>query len=378
MNLQGNSRRSTPEQEIIFNQNISDLSFNSNENQPDTPYFHAPIAFNKTNISSVLKRRTIIDKIFSEPKHKIPMRNGKMQKKEENKSWDLSFVDSSFSNKNTTINSNNNIESSNKPRNVVKFINKPDAKFKTINNDDYSIKARLQLQKQNLKLNLEKPKKKMFNISKVNKNNFSHISNSSFLTLSSQNSKKYNTISVDKIRKPNIKIKRNFDITPSVKRSNSIDINKIKCSDGSHLHILSFANSINNDKSNDKISFLSYPRMMTLISKSEEDKRIVFMFIPSNAYSTFGIENYEIKLVHSQSRKILYSFNILSIQFCEVSKKNDKVIKIIVNTKDYNEEYYLFCNSAIEAKTFVTALNFAVNVSKCKAFTFTEKFGVGK
>ena len=369
MNLQGSSRRSTPEREIFLNQNISDLSFNSSENQPDTPYFHAPITDNKTHISSVLKRRTILDKIFSEPKHK-------MQKKDNNKSWDLSFVDSSFSNKNTTINSNNNIESLNKPRNVMKFINKPYEKFKTINNDDYSIISRLQRQKENLKLNLEKPKKKMFNISKVNKNNFSHISNSSFLTLSSQNSKKYNTISVDKVSKPNIKIKKNFDITPSVKRSNSIDISKIKCSDGSHLHILSFAKSLNN--SNDKISFLSYPRMMTLISKSEEDKRIVFMFIPSNAYSTFGIENYEIKLVHSQSRKILYSFNILSIQFCEISKKNDKVIKIIVNTKNNNEEYFLFCNSAIEAKTFVTALNFAVNVSKCKAFTFTEKFGVGK
>ena len=376
MNLQGSSRRSTPERDIIFNQNISDLSFMSNDNKPDTPYLHPPIADNKIHISSVLKRRSILDKIFSEPKHKIPMRNAKPQKKDENKSWDMSFVDSSFSNKNTTINSNNNIESSNKPRNVMKFINKPYEKFKTINNDDYSIISRLQRQKQNLKLNLEKPKKKMFNISKVNKNNFSHISNSSFLTLSSQNSKKYNTISVDKVSKPNIKIKKNFDITPSVKRSNSIDISKIKCSDGSHLHILSFAKSLNN--SNDKISFLSYPRMMTLISKSEEDKRIVFMFIPSNAYSTFGIENYEIKLVHSQSRKILYSFNILSIQFCEISKKNDKVIKIIVNTKNNNEEYFLFCNSAIEAKTFVTALNFAVNVSKCKAFTFTEKFGVGK
>ena len=179
--------------------------------------------------------------------------------------------------------------------------------------------------------------------------------------------------------KPNIKIKKNFDnITSSVKRSNSIDINNIKCDDGSHLHILSFANSVNKDTNSDKISFLSYPRMMTLISKSEQDKRIVFMFIPSNAYSHFGIENYEIKLVHSQTRKILYSFNILSIQFCEVSKKNDKVIKLIVNTNDNNEEYYLFSNSSTEAKTFVTALNFAVNVSKCKAFTFTEKFGVGK
>ena len=55
-----------------------------------------------------------------------------------------------------------------------------------------------------------------------------------------------------------------------------------------------------------------------------------------------------------------------------------ELMKRIVNTKNNNEEYFLFCNSAIEAKTFVTALNFAVNVSKCKAFTFTEKFGVGK
>ena len=157
MNLQGSSRRSTPERDIIFNQNISDLSFMSNDNKPDTPYLHPPIADNKIHISSVLKRRSILDKIFSEPKHKIPMRNAKPQKKDENKSWDMSFVDSSFSNKNTTINSNNNIESSNKPRNVMKFINKPKASCKTINNDDYSITATLQRQKQNL----EKQKKKI-------------------------------------------------------------------------------------------------------------------------------------------------------------------------------------------------------------------------
>ena len=381
MNLQGSSRRSTPEREIIFNQNISDLSFMSNDNKPETPYLHPPIAANKTHISSVLKRRAILDKIFSDSKHKIPMRNAKQQKKDENKSWDMSFVDSSFSNKNTTINSNNNIESY-KPRNVMKFINKPKASCKTINSDDYSIKATLQRQKQNLKLNLEKPKKKIFNLSKVNnrnKNNSSSISNCSFLTLSTQNSKKYHTISVDKVSKPNIKIKKNFDIpTSSSRRSNSIDINKLKCDDGSHLHILSFANSVNKDTNNDKISFLSYPRMMTLISRSEEDKRIVFMFIPSNAYSHFGIENYEIKFVHSQTRKILYSFNVLSVQFCEVSKKNDKIVKLIVNVNDTNEEFYLFSNSSAEAKTFASALNFAVNVSKCKAFTFTEKFCVGK
>ena len=189
MNLQGSSRRSTPEREIIFNQNISDLSFMSNDNKPETPYLHPPIAANKTHISSVLKRRAILDKIFSDSKHKIPMRNAKQQKKDENKSWDMSFVDSSFSNKNTTINSNNNIESY-KPRNVMKFINKPKASSRTINSDDYSIKATLQRQKQNLKLNLEKPKKKITNLSKVtNKNNSSSISNCSFLTLSTQNIK---------------------------------------------------------------------------------------------------------------------------------------------------------------------------------------------
>ena len=379
MNLQGSSRRSTPERDIIFNQNISDLSFMSNDNKPDTPYLHPPIADNKIHISSVLKRRSILDKIFSEPKHKIPMRNAKPQKKDENKSWDMSFVDSSFSNKNTTINSNNNIESSNKPRNVMKFINKPKASCKTINNDDYSITATLQRQKQNL----EKQKKKNVIIPKVshrNKNNSTSISNCSFLTLSTQNSKKYHTISVDKVTKPNIKIKKNFDIAAisSSKRRNSIDVNKIKCDDGSHLHIMSFVRSVNKDTNSDKISFLSYPRMMTLISRSEEDKRIVFMFIPSNAYSHFGIENYEIKFVHSQTRKILYSFNILSVQFCEVSKKNEKIIKLIVNVNDNNEEFYLFSNSSAEAKTFATALNFAVNVSKCKAFTFTEKFCAGK
>ena len=141
---------------------------------------------------------------------------------------------------------------------------------------------------------------------------------------------------------------------------------------------MSFVRSVNKDTNSDKISFLSYPRMMTLISRNEEDKRIVFMFIPSNAYSHFGIENYEIKFVHSQTRKILYSFNILSVQFCEVSKKNEKIIKLIVNVNDNNEEIYLFSNSSAEAKTFATALNFAVNVSKCKAFTFTEKFCAGK
>ena len=307
------------------------------------------------------------------------MRNAKPQKKDENKSWDMSFVDSSFSNKNTTINSNNNIESSNKPRNVMKFINKPKASCKTINNDDYSITATLQRQKQNI----EKQKQKNVIISKVsnrNKNNSTSISNCSFLTLSTQNSKKYHTISVDKVTKPNIKIKKNFDIAAisSSKRRNSIDVNKIKCDDGSHLHIMSFVRSVNKDTNSDKISFLSYPRMMTLISRSEEDKRIVFMFIPSNAYSYFGIENYEIKFVHSQTRKILYSFNILSVQFCEVSKKNEKIIKLIVNVNDNNEEFYLFSNSSAEAKTFATALNFAVNVSKCKAFTFTEKFCAGK
>ena len=145
MNNQKNSRKSTPEREFILsNQNINDISFMSMENKNDSPYLDPPKATNKTPISSVLKRRRVLDKIFSAPKgnNKISMRNNRVaQKKDDNKSWDMSFIDSSFSNKNTTINSNNIQNECNiKPRNVMKFINKPKLplSFRTITNESFS------------------------------------------------------------------------------------------------------------------------------------------------------------------------------------------------------------------------------------------------
>ena len=63
----------------------------------------------------------------------------------------------------------------------------------------------------------------------------------------------------------------------------------------------------------EKISFLSMPRMLTLLSPNKKDRRIIFMLTPSCAFSNFGIENYEIRFIHPETRKIILSFNILSL-----------------------------------------------------------------
>ena len=101
------------------------------------------------------------------------------------------------------------------------------------------------------------------------------------------------------------------------------------------------------------------------------------MLTPSCAFSNFGIENYEIRFIHPETRKIILSFNILSIQLCEIVKNNNQVIKLTYNesTQELNN-ICLFTNSENEAKNIVKYLNDTVNICKCKAFSATEKFGV--
>lgn len=380
MNNQKNSRKSTPEREFILsNQNINDISFMSMENKNDSPYLDPPKATNKTPISSVLKRRRLLDKIFSAPKgnNKILMRNNRVaQKKDDNKSWDMSFIDSSFSNKNTTINSNNIQNECNiKPRNVMKFINKPKLplSFRTITNESFINKS--SAYHQQIKLNSGKPMKDK----NTKKTSFSFYK---FFPKNIQKEKKFNTISVDNIKNKNIKkkyeLKSECNINP-IKRSNSIDINKVKCEDNSLLYIYSFIKKVNPEQkeSSEKIAFLSMPRMLTLLSSNKKDRRIIFMLTPSCAFSNFGIENYEIRFIHPETRKIILSFNILSLQLCGIVKNNNQVIKLTYNesTQELNN-ICLFTNSENEAKNIVKYLNDTVNICKCKAFSATEKFGV--
>lgn len=375
---QKNSRKSTPEREFILsNQNINDISFMSMENKNDSPYLDAPKATNKTPISLVLKRRRLLDKIFSDPKgnNKISMRNNRItQKKEDNKSWDMSFIDSSFSNKNTTINSNTIQNECNiKPRNVMKFINKPKLplSFRTITNESSINKSNILHQQ--IKLNSNKP---------IKDNNKKAFSFYKFFPKNIQKAKKFNTISVDNIKNKNLKkkyeLKSESNIKP-IKRSNSIDINKVKCEDNSLLYVYSFIKKVNPEQkeSSEKIAFLSMPRMVTLLSPNKKDKRIIFMLTPSCAFSNFGIENYEIRFIHPDTRRIILSFNILSIQLCERIKNNNQIVKLTYNESSQElNNICLFTNSENEAKNIVKYLNDTVNICKCKAFSATEKFGV--
>ena len=353
----------------------------------EQPYQTIPVASRNSNIINPSKRRELLDKVYSEqnnkgnnciknemPKtkiHKNIQRNNSTSSK--TNTIDVSYVDnnnnnSTMSNKNTTLNSINNSQNErpkkqNSYMNVYKYINKP----LLTHMKPFPIKSKLTFS----------------TITQTNPNLSSkHIKQRKhYITLSTEHNNNNNKSRHCNVN--NISFQTHSNVS---KCSKSLDISTFKSKDGSCEIISSFINNIcNSDSSNnknnstfsdDKIDFLSLPRLFTLINKdNKQHKRFLFVFAKTIAYVNYGIENYEISFLSSNKREKIISFNILDIETCNKVKSSTNTFKI--RLKMGKGEFYIYTSNLKERDMFVTCINYAVDKCKCKAFVATEKFKMG-
>ena len=374
--------------ECIFTK-MSNISFPFTlQTNNEQPYQTIPVASRNSTIINPSKRREFLDKVYSEQDNKLSnncIRNEKQKTKlhkniQRNNSTssktntvDVSYADnnnnnnSTMSNKNTTLNSISNYQIENPKKqnsymNVYKYINKP-----LLNHTKpFPIKSKLTFS----------------TITQTNPNFSSKRmkQRKHFITLSTEhnNNNKSKQCNVN-----NISFQTHSNV---IKCSKSLDISTFKSKDGSCEIISSFINNMCNSNSSsnnnnsvfsdDKIDFLSLPRLFTLINKdSKQHRRFLFVFAKTIAYVNYGIENYEISFLSSNKREKIISFNILDIENCNKVKSSTNTFKI--RLKMGKGEFYIYTSNLQERDMFVTCINYAVDKCKCKAFVATEKFKNG-
>ena len=350
----------------------------------EQPYQTIPIASRNSTVINPAKRREFLDKVYSEqdnkssnciksepPKTKQPKNIQPVNStSSKTNTIDVSYADnnnnnSTMSNKNTTLNSMSNYQNENPKKqnsymNVYRYINKPLNYTKPL-----PMKSRL-----------------TFSTTQTTPNFLSkHVKQRKHcMTLSTDHSNKHPIKHCSNVNNVSFQARSNVN-----KCSKSLDISTFKSRDGSCEIISSFIKNIcNGDNGNkrncgygdDKIDFLSLPRLFTLINKdNKQHRRFLFVFAKTVAFVNYGIENYEISFLSSNKREKIIAFNILDVENCSKVKSSANTFKI--RLKMGKGEFHIYTSNFKERDMFVKCVNYAVDKCKCKAVVATEKFKLG-
>lgn len=165
--------------------------------------------------------------------------------------------------------------------------------------------------------------------------------------------------------------------------------------DDSLSQIKLFLNKFIMNNNENYLSFLSIPRILTLISekdfkskninngiennKNNKSIRFIFMLTPSDTNISMGVENYEVKFLKPKGREVIFSFNIINLNYCGFIKDKNiseiPLIRMIITQDNHDtDQYYLIlANSESEAKMLNKSINFCMFLCKFKTYLIKNK-----
>ena len=125
-----------------------------------------------------------------------------------------------------------------------------------------------------------------------------------------------------------------------------------------------------NDITKDKIymvKYLSIPRIMNLIFMEKEFK-FIFILKPNRLSYIKGLESYIFQWKDIKTKKDIGGFDLIKVNSCCVSHKQDKNVLIETFDGDIHREYELITKSPKDAFIFVKSINYLSRLEKCKIY----------